>query len=69
MEKIIIQTEFECENCGCKIILDNDEALWKHEHLNMPCSCEETSLLGKDCHPEYFNEVCASCEVQGEVQD
>jgi hypothetical protein len=60
------RTEYHCEGCGEDMHLPYDDVQWKVQHLNMPCDCE-SGKLAKDCHPEYFNEVCASCEVQGEI--
>ncbi len=60
------RNEYHCEGCGDDMHLPYDDVQWKVQHLNMPCDCE-SGKLAKDCHPEYFNEVCASCEVQGEI--
>lgn len=64
-----IQTVFKCTGCGCQIILNHEDAEWKHNEMNKPCFVEECNgSLSKDCHPEFFNEVCANCECAGECQ-
>ena len=62
------QRDFKCTGCDCLITISKEDAEWKQNELNKPCFVTECNgSLSKDCHPEFFLEQCASCEVQGEI--
>lgn len=68
MSNETIQRDFICTGCKETITISEDDALWKFNEMQKPCfvsECHGSAM--KDCHPEFFQETCAMCEVQGEI--
>ena len=57
-----------CIQCGDNVFYSEDEFAFEDKHMELPCACN-SGKKAKDCHPEFFDADCASCEVKGEYQD
>jgi hypothetical protein len=54
-----------CPHCNEDACYTEDEWAFEDKHMNLPCDCN-SGKLAKDCHPEFFEPDCGTCEARAE---